>query len=159
MRMRKTILTVTILIFALGSAFAQTEEQTASEIVAFLEGKWHNFSYFISENEPVQQQDYRETMAIKNDSTLTITAHEYKDGKDLTRDMTLLIDDDKITMRQGDFSATGNREGNAFYLKGYFGGKEYRFRLYMLGDKYIFHSEVWANGKMEMMNMSYLVRE
>lgn len=157
--MRRTILTVIILIFTLGSTFAQTSEKTANEIVSFLSGKWHNFSYFIAENEPVQQQDYRETMAIKNDSTLTITAHEYKDGKDLTRDMTLLTDDDKITMRQGDFSATGSREGNVFYLTGSSGGKEYRFRLYLLGDKYIFHSEVWAGGKMEMMNMSYLLRE
>lgn len=157
--MRKTILSVAILILTWGNIVAQTEEQTASEIVAFLAGKWHNFSYFIAENEPVQQQNYRETMAIKNDSTLTITAHEYKDGNDLTRDMTLLVADDKITMRQGDFSATGSREGNVFYLKGDSGGKEYRFRLYLLGDKYIFHSEVWAGGKMEMMNMSYLVRE
>lgn len=157
--MKKMILAVTILIMALGSTSAQTSEKKANEIVSFLSGEWHNFSYFIAENEPVQQQDYRETMAIKNDSTLMITAHEYKEGNDLTRDMTLLINKDIITMRQGDFSATGNREGNVFYLKGDSGGKEYRFRLYLLGDKYIFHSEVWAGGKMEMMNMSYLLRE
>ncbi|MCA1760972.1 MAG: hypothetical protein LC658_14495 [Bacteroidales bacterium] len=157
--MKKTNLTIAILIMTFGSSIAQTSEKTANEIVSFLAGKWHNFSYFVVEDEPVQQQDYKETMVIKNDSTLTITAHEYKDGKDLTRDMTLLIGEDKITMRQGDFSATGSREGNAYYLKGNSGGKEYRFRLYTLGDKYIFHSEVWANGKMEMMNMSYLVRE
>lgn len=157
--MKKMILAVTILIMALGSTSAQTSEKKANEIVSFLSGEWHNFSYFIAENEPVQQQDYRETMAIKNDSTLMITAHEYKEGNDLTRDMTLLINKDIITMRQGDFSATGSREGNVFYLKGDSGGKEYRFRLYLLGDKYIFHSEVWAGGKMEMMNMSYLLRE
>jgi hypothetical protein len=157
--MKKSILAIAVIIMVFGSLSAQISENTANEIVSFLSGKWHNFSYFIAEDGPVQQQDYRETMAVKNDSTLTITAHEYKDGQDLTRDMTLVINEDKITMRQGEFSATGSREGNVYYLQGNSGGKEYRFRLYTLGDKYIFHSEVWAGGKMEMMNMSYLVRE
>lgn len=153
------ILSSVILVMSLSESIAQTSNQNANQLVKFLEGKWHNYSILISDNSPVKQEDYKETMCIKNDTTITITAHEYKDGKDLTRDMVLIIDNDKVVMKQGDFIATGKYEGNVYYLKGFVGEKEYRFRLYAMGDKYVFHNEVWANGKIEMINMSYLERE
>ncbi|MGM0552086.1 MAG: hypothetical protein ACQESW_13490 [Bacteroidota bacterium] len=156
----KTILFfMAMMMMSLSAAFAQTETSVPDDIVSFLNGKWHNYSFFIADGNPVGKQDYRETMKRKNDSTLTITAHGYKEGEDLTRDMFLVEEDSTIVMRQGNFEAVGKREGNVYYLKGEAGDKEYRFRLYTLGDKYIFHSEVWAEGKMEMMNMSYLERE
>jgi hypothetical protein len=142
-----------------GKSYAQSGNQNANQLVSFLEGNWHNYSILISDNSPVEQEDYKETMRIKNDTTITITAHEYKDGNDLTRDMVLIIDNDKVVMKQGDFIATGRYEGNVYYLTGYAGDKEYRFRLYTMGEKYVFHNEVWAKGKIEMINMSYLERE
>jgi hypothetical protein len=136
-----------------------TDNQNANRLVSFLEGKWHNYSILVSDNNPVKKEDYKETMSIKNDSTITITAHSYKDSKDLTRDMTLVVKKDYVTMQQGNFIARGTRKGNVYSLKGYAGDKEYRFRLYTMGDKYVFHNEVWANGEVEMINMSYLERE
>jgi hypothetical protein len=143
----------------LGTSFAQNNAAEQGDIVSFLQGKWHNYSFFISDGNPVTEQDYMETMQKKNDTTLTITAHNYKEGEDLTKDMVLVVEDSTIVMRQGSFRAVGKRRGNVYYLKGSAGGKEYRFRLYTLGDKYIFHSEVWADGNMQMMNMSYLQRK
>lgn len=157
--MKKIILSTIILLMAICQTIAQDSNQKPNEIVSFLEGKWHNNSIFVSYNKAVSKQDYKETMHIKNDSTLTITAHNFKDGKDLTKEMLLIIHGDKIIMQQGNFKASGKREGNVYYLKGTFEDKEYRFRLYTMGDKYIFHNEVWTDGKMEMMNMSYLERE
>lgn len=157
--MKILILSTAILMMPSGEIIAQTGTENANEIVSFLEGKWHNYSIIVSNGEPIDKHDYKETMSIKNDSTLTITAHKYKEGEDLTRDMNLVIDNDRVVMQQGNFKATGTRDGNAYYLKGYFEDKEYRFRLYAMGDKYIFHNEVWVDGKIEMMNMSYLVRD
>lgn len=153
--MKKIFLSTFILLISI----LKMQAQQANEIVSFLEGKWHNYSYILSNGKPVAKQDYKETMRIKNDSVITITAHNFKDGKDLTHDMILILKNDSIVMQQGSFTATGTREGNVYYLKGFAQGKEYRFRLYTMGDKYIFHNEVWADGKIEMMNMSYLIRE
>lgn len=157
--MKLFVLSLAMIMMFIGKTYAQTDDQNANDLVSFLEGKWHNFSYFISDNNPVTKQDYKETMVVKNDTTLTITAHNFKDSKDLTHDMILITNKDRIVMQQGDFKATGTREGNVYYLKGNSEGKEYRFRLYTMGDKYVFHSEVWQDGKIEMINMSYLVRE
>lgn len=157
--MRTTTLILVFMAMTLGAAVAQNKVPEQGDIVSFLQGKWHNHSFFISDGKPVTKQDYLETMQKKNDTTLTITAHNYKEGEDLTKDMVLVVKDSTIVMRQGSFRAVGKRRGNVYYLKGSAGGKEYRFRLYTLGDKYIFHSEVWADGNMQMMNMSYLQRK
>src|SRR6056297_355982 len=154
--MRLLFFYMVILTFLVGKSYAQSNNQNANQLVSFLEGKWHNYSTFISDNSAVKQENYKETMRIKNDTTITITAHEFKDGEDLTRDMVLIIDSGKVVMKQGDFMATGKYEGNVYYLKGYAGDKEYRFRLYTMGDKYVFHNEVWVNGEIEMINLSYL---
>lgn len=157
--MRVLILSSAVLMMSLGEIIAQSGNQKANEIVSFLEGKWHNYSIYLSNGNPINQQDYKETMSIKNDSTLTITAHNYKDGKDLTKDMILIIRNGRVIMQQDNFIATGTQDGNVYYLKGSIDNKEFKFRLYTMGDKYIFHSEVWVDGKIEMMNMSYLLRE
>lgn len=157
--MKTLIFYTAMLTTLLGQSYAQTDNQNANRLVSFLEGKWHNYSILVSDNNPVKKEDYKETMSIKNDTTITITAHGYKDGKDLTRDMILIVKNDSVSMQQGDFKAIGTCEGNVYHMKGYSGDKEYRFRLYTMGDKYVFHNEVWANGEIEMINMSYLERE
>lgn len=157
--MKNILVSILILMTLFGQTAAQTGNRKANELVSFLEGTWHDYTVYMAKGTPVDRQNYTETMSIKNDSTLTITAHNYKDGKDVTRDMILVIDNDNVVMRQGNFEATGRREGNAYSLTGYADNKEYRFRLYMMGDTYIFHSETWGDGNIEAMNMSYLVRE
>ena len=129
-----------------------------NELVKFLEGSWHNYTISIGPGVPVEKDDYAESMQIKDKETIMITAHKYKDGEDLQRDMKLILNENEIIMRQGNFEARGKKEGNVYYLKGVQQGKEYRFRLYTLEDKYIFHSETWKDGKVEHINMSYLVR-
>ena len=105
--MRLLFFYMVILTFLVGKSYAQSNNQNANQLVSFLEGKWHNYSTFISDNSAVKQENYKETMRIKNDTTITITAHEFKGGEDLTRDMVLIIDSGKVVMKQGDFVATG----------------------------------------------------
>lgn len=139
--------------------FAQHQQNQANEIIQFLQGSWHNYSIIVEDGKAVDKTDYKETMTIKNASTLSITAHDFHEGEDLTRDMTLILEGDKITMKQGSFEAKGLKEGNVYYLKGFYNELEFRFRLYTMGDKYVFHSETWNNGNIEQINMSYLLRQ
>mgnify|MGYP006293644921 FL=1 len=150
---------VAMLIMMMGSATAQDSEESPNELLSFLEGKWHNYTTTISNGRQVNKAEYKETMHIKNDSTLTITAHKYKDGQDLTRDMSFIFDRDSVVMQQDDFKALGIRKGNVYYLKGISGDKTYLFRLYTMRDKYVFHSETWSGDKITSINMSYLLRE
>ena len=139
------------------NSFASTTQ--TNELVQFLAGKWDNISFEISNGKPVKKEEYPETMLIKDDDTLTITAHGFKDGKDLTKDMHLEVSGDSVTMSQGAFKATGTREDSVYSMKAIFEGMEYRIRLYTLGDKYVFHRETWKNGKIQQIDMSYLLRK
>ena len=150
---------VAMLIMIMGNATAQDSEESPNELLSFLEGKWHNYTTTISGGRQVNKTDYKETMHIKNDSTLTITAHKYKNGQDLTRDMTFIFDRDSVVMKQGGFKASGIRKSNVYYLKGIAGDKTYLFRLYTMRNKYVFHSETWSGDRITSINMSYLLRE
>ncbi len=140
-------------------SFNINAQQNANELVKFLEGKWHNHSYIIENDKEVVAHDYKETMEIVDSVNLSITAHGIKNGENLTKGMTLIVQKDSVTMKQGPFEARGIKEGNVYYLTGNYKAQEYRFRLYTMGDKYIFHSETWHNGKIQSMNMSYLTRQ
>ena len=118
-----------------------------NDFVSFLLGKWDNVSFGISDGKPIKSEAYPETMIGKDTDTLTITAHGVLNGKDLTKDMRLELRGNDITMKQGSFIAKGKREDNVYSLKGESGENEYRFRLYTLGDKYVFHRETWKAGK------------
>lgn len=150
---------INILVLFLNLYQGEVMEIKPNSLVAFLEGKWHTFTFSVRNGVPVSQGDYHETMEIKDQDTLVITAHALKDGEDVTKEMTLSLDGDIITMKQDDFTATGTKEGNVYYLTGNYGGAEYRFRLYTIGDKYVFHSEKWTAGILEQIDMSYLERE
>lgn len=133
--------------------------KTANELVSFLADKWDNVSFEISDGRPVKREAYAETMVIKDFDTLTITAHGFRNGKDLTKDMRLELRGDEVTLLQGDFVVKGKREDKVYSLKGMYKEAEYRFRLYTLGDKYVFHRETWKKGKIEQVDMSYLTRK
>jgi hypothetical protein len=130
-----------------------------NDLVKFLTGKWDNFSFEISDGKPVKKESYSETMVVKDADTITITAHGFRDGKDLTKDMRLEVRGNNVSMTQGSFKATGTREGNLYSLKGFFTDNEFRFRLYTIGDKYVFHRETWKDGKVIQVDMSYLTRK
>ncbi len=134
-------------------------ETIANDLVRFLSGKWQNTSFEVAVDKPIKKEQYNETMVVKDEHTLTITAHDFRDGKDLTKDMNLILIGEEIRMEQGDFSASGKREGNVYSLSGNYKGTEYRFRLYTMVNKYVFHREMWKNGEIEQIDMSYLVRQ
>lgn len=148
-----------IIICVLGSPMILAKNNEPNDLVRFLTGKWDNVSFEISSGKPIKKEAYPETMTIKDANTITITAHGYKDGKDLTKDMQLEIKDNSVTMTQGEFVATGQREDSVYSMIGFFQGTEFRFRLYTLGDKYVFHRETWKNGKIQQIDMSYLIRK
>ena len=140
------------------SPAAQSSEQ-ANDLVSFLAGNWDDVSFEISDGKPIKKEAYAETMVIKDRDTLTITAHAFRDGKDLTKDMTLVVRGHRATMKQDNFLAEGHREGDLYCLKGKAEGKEYRLRLYTMGDKYVFIREIWIKGKVEQVDLSYLIRK
>ncbi len=153
----KNYFIIASLLFMTNNTFASSTQP--NDLVKFLAGEWDNISFEISNDKPVKKEEYHETMLIKDDDTLTITAHGLRDGKDVTKDMHLEVRDDLITMSQGAFKATGTREDSVYSMKAIFEGMEYRFRLYTLGDKYVFHRETWKNGKIQQIDMSYLLRK
>lgn len=133
--------------------------ETVNELVRFLEGRWENVSFEIAPGKPVKREAYDETMAVKDGETITITAHGYRDAQDATKYMLLRVRGEQVEMSQGTFSAKGTREDQVYSLRGEHGGKEFRFRLYALDDRFIFHREIWSGGKIEQVDMSYLVRK
>ncbi len=73
--------------------------------------------------------------------------------------MRLAVRGTEVTLSQGPFFAKGTKEDNVYSLKGQFQDQEFRFRLYTLGDKYVFHRETWRNGKIQQVDISYLERK
>jgi hypothetical protein len=130
-----------------------------NDLVNFLTGKWDNVSFEVSDGKPIKREAYPETMVAKDAHTITITARGFRDGKDLTKDMRLELRGNEVTMSQGSFTAKGKREGNLYTLTGTHSGSEFRFRLYTMGNKYVFHRETWKGGAVEQVDMSYLVRK
>jgi hypothetical protein len=144
--------------FALASSQAIAEEGP-NDLVKFLAGNWENISFEILDGKPVKRESYLESMIVKDKDTLTITAHAFKDGKDLTKDMQIVVKGRHAVLSQGIFSAKGKREGNAYYFTGKEKGKEYRLRLFTMGDKYVFQREIWSDGQIQEIDMSYLLRQ
>lgn len=150
---------VSSILLACGTASCATAKTKSNDLVGFLAGDWDNVSFEITDAKPVKRDAYAESMVVKDFDTLTITARGFRDGKDLTKDMRLEVRDYHVTLSQGSFVAKGIREGNVYSVRGTEDGIEYRFRLYALGDKYVFHREQWKNGAIIQMDMSYLVRK
>lgn len=151
-------LLITLILYLVGPTAALGSDGP-NDLVKFLAGEWEDVSFEISDGKPVKRESYLETMLVKDKDTLTITAHEYRDGKDLTRDMHLVVRGHYALMSQGESICKGHREGNVYYFKDKEKDKEYRIRLYTMGDKYVFHREIWVNGQIQEMDMSYLLRK
>jgi hypothetical protein len=82
--MKKTLLAALQLLPMILAAAEMGHSLKANELVQFLSGKWDNVSFEIADGKPIKREAYPETMVIKDPHTLTITAHGFRDGKDLT---------------------------------------------------------------------------
>lgn len=128
-----------------------------NEIVRFMEGRWTTTDIIVVPGKTIQQKKYIEIMKIKSPDTLTITAEKFENGKDLTRDMTIELGD-KVSLKQGDFVATGSREGNAIMLSGALDNRTYNFRIYLMKDKFVFQRDVLEHGRIVEAQMSHVIR-
>jgi len=135
------------------------DRRRANEIVEFLEGTWVTRDVTVIANEEVKVEEYEEIMKVKDSETITITARGIDKGKDVTRDMVIRLVGDKVVLSQRDFSAEGVKKGNFVSLRGASGDLLFDFRLYLLGDKYVFQKDVWRGSKIVEVQMSYLLRE
>jgi len=129
-------------------------------IIKFLEGDWYCTNFITEPNKEIIKSEYKEKMVIKDNHTITITAYGINDGETLTRDMTIIVDDSKmVTLKQGDFQATGRLDGNmALIFNESYKGKKYTFRLYLMDDKYVYQKDIWENNTVIQTQMSYLER-
>ncbi len=140
---------------------AAADDSTAvapNEIILFLEGEWWNVDITISGDGDVTLNEYREIMVIKDHQTLTVTAFEIREGNDITKDIVIKLDGDSVLLAQDGFEARGVKQGNFVSLSGFHDGIEIRFRLYLMGDTYIYQKDVWENGRVVQSQMSYMQR-
>ncbi len=129
-----------------------------NELIRFLEGVWFTRDVTITSRGEVKITEYKEVMKVKNHETITITALGIDEGKDVTRDMTIEFDDDRVTMSQRDFFAKGVKNGNLVSLRGTYQNQIFDFRLYLMEDKYVYQKDVWENNRVVEVQMSYLLR-
>ncbi len=129
-----------------------------NEIVQFLEGEWWNVDITITEESGVRLNEYREMMVVKDDQTLTVTAYKIKEGQDVTKDITIKMTGDSVTLAQEGFEAHGVKTGNFISLSGTAGDFRIEFRLYLMGDTYIYQKDVRKDGEVIESQMSYLER-
>lgn len=134
-------------------------KQRPNVILKFLEGNWTcEDTLYISGKAPVINR-YDETMAIKDKDTLMITAYGLKDTP-ITKDMIIAITDDNVTMRQGDFTATGKIRGNRVVLvNNDFQSRDYEIRLYLMADTYLYQMDTFEDGLIISAQTSYLKRK
>ena len=141
---------------------AKSAEET-NDLIEFLKGEWQNTSFEIADARPIKKLSYSETMVRKDNDTLTITAHKSRDGKGSIKDMHIQIKGHRAILELGPFKASGKRENNCYVFTGKDKSqdvrKDYRLRLYTLGDKYVFIREIWSGGAVEEVDMSYLTRQ
>jgi len=151
---------IAIWTFAASLFFTLSSSVTAApnEIVQFLEGEWWNVDITITEETGVRLNEYREVMVIKDDQTLTVTAFKIKEGQDVTKDITIKMNGDSVTLGQGDFEAHGVKTGNLVSLSGKAGDFIIDFRLYLMGDTYIYQKDVHKGDEVIESQMSYLER-
>jgi len=134
------------------------DRRRANEIVEFLEGTWVTRDVTVTAGEEVKVEEYEEVMRVKDFETVRITAVGIDKGKDVTRDMVIRLVGDRVVLSQRDFSAEGVKNGNFVSLRGAYGDLVYDFRLYLLGDRYVFEKDVWRGSKIVEVQMSYLLR-
>lgn len=134
--------------------------EKCNKIISFLKGKWFCKNIIVIPNSEIIKSEYKEKMVIKNYDTVEITAFGIKDGEDLTKDMTIKLENENnVTLIQDDYMAQGKMEGNLITLSsGLYEGDKYKTRLYLMEDKFIYQQDVWNEGKVGKNQISYLKR-
>jgi hypothetical protein len=128
----------------------------ANPVVKFLSGGWQNQTYIVHSTAGVDSSSYREEMKAVDQHTLSITAFDYPGKGDITREMRVEVLENSATLSQGPFVAKGVVKANMLELTGELDKKMYVLRLYMLGERFVFHREVWAEGVVESTDFSWL---
>jgi len=151
---------LSLLLIAVTSIAASDVADTTvpNEVVRFLEGEWWNVDITVSKEGDITLNEYREKMTVKDHQTLTVTAFEIREGVDVTKDITVRIDGDSVVLAQEGFEARGIKTGNRLILEGKHGAYRIEFRLYLMGDAYIYQKDVWLDGEIVQSQMSYLQR-
>lgn len=128
-------------------------------IITFLEGKWTAHNTMITDDR-VNHDTYDETITIKDADTVSITAHGVDDGKDITREMTISLDGETLTLKQGDYEAVGVFKNNHAHLhtKNY-QGKDFDTRIMLLNNTYIYQMDVYEHDTCIMSQMSHLIKK
>lgn len=129
-----------------------------NELVQFLEGKWINTNVEVHLDLPLSKKTLRETRRKKGMDSITITSLDSDTGKEIVKDLQLIVRGNEIKMRQGSFMAKGTKKGNVYLLNGRLDNKEYFFRLYLMEDKFVFHREIWMDGRVQNLDISCLER-
>ena len=125
--------------------------------VDFMIGEWVQFGIGILNGEPIEPETYNEKFELKDENTLLVTHDCFGDWE--TNEMKFCEDEDRVKMIQGDLVAEGFREGNVYILSGKEDDSEIKYKLYLMGDKFIQHREVLRQGDVVQVDMSYLVRK
>lgn len=130
-----------------------------NHVIRFLEGSWTAYNTMITDDR-INHDTYDETITIKDAETVSITAHGVDDGKDITRNMTIHLDGDQLTLKQGDYEARGTFIHNHAHLhtKNY-QGKDFDTRIRQLKNTYIYQMDVYEHGICIMSQMSHLIRK
>ena len=128
-------------------------------IVSFLQGKWHCDNIEITP-QGVNRSSYEETMTIKDANTLSITAHDFRDGEDLKKDMRIEVDGEEVVMSQGDFTAKGTYFGNrAQLVNPDYQGHRIEIHLRFIADTFIYQMDVLKEDDVVRCQFSYLNRQ
>jgi len=129
-----------------------------NEIIAFLEGRWLCENWMVDDHEK-HVATYEETMRIHDRDTVEITAHNVKDGQNITKKMLLKVEGDRVKMKQGDFEANGNFIGNKITLENNdYEGARYHFVLYLMNDYFVFEKEKLKGSQVVEKQLSTLKR-
>lgn len=131
----------------------------ANPIIQFLEGTWTARNTMITDDR-VNHDTYDETITIKDAETVSITAHGVNDGKDITREMTIRVHDNTLTLKQGDYEARGTLKNNhATLLTKNYQGKDFETRITLMDNTYIYQMDVYQNETCIMSQMSHLTKK
>jgi hypothetical protein len=124
--------------------------------VDFMIGKWKQVGLGILNSEPVETETYNEIFELKDENTLLVTHDCF--GNWESNEMKFFENETSVRMIQGDLVAEGLKEGNVYSLVGHEDGSEIKFKLYLMGDKFIQYREILKQGNVVQVDMSYLVR-
>ncbi|MFO7969441.1 MAG: hypothetical protein R6U15_04945 [Candidatus Izemoplasmatales bacterium] len=130
-----------------------------NKIIKYLSGKWNCKNIVIKPKEKPREFSYKETIKIKNNNTISITAFGIDNGNDFTKDMQIDLSDNHLTLSQDDFSVAGKYfENFAELVNENYRNNKYLIRIFLLEENYIYQMEVYNKTKLISSQFSYLTK-